>query len=132
MKPRTLSVHRISEEQLRRLMHVVQGICLHENGYFVIAEDIDWLIVLHVLFEQAIIRRGQRPPYRAFVSWMNTHVTLYHPAPKANRLSWMARRLADARHPWESLHAPQYAVRKWQVLYYHLTQLVTQAILLHQ
>ena len=35
MKPRTLSVHRISEEQLRRLMHVVQGICLHENGYCV-------------------------------------------------------------------------------------------------
>lgn len=131
MKKRILQVQRITEEQLRGLMLVVQGLCMHSNHYFIIAEDTDWLIVLHVLFEQEIIHKGQRPPYTAFETWMRTNVTLYQAAPKAARLSCIARRLADAHHPWESRFAPQYAVKKWKVLYHHLTQLVTQAILLH-
>ena len=132
MKRRLLTIQRISEEQLRGLMHVAQGLCLRENNYFIITEDADWLIVLHVLFEQEIIHKGKRPPYTAFESWLLSNVTLYHAAPKADRLSVMARRLADVHHPWQSTKAPQYAVRKWKALYHHLTKLVTQAILLHE
>ena len=55
---RQLTIRRISEEQLRGLMHVAQGLCLRENNYFIITEDIDWLIVIHVLFEQEIIHKG--------------------------------------------------------------------------
>ena len=129
---RQLTIHRISEEQLRGLMHVAQGLCLRENNYFIITEDIDWLIVLHVLFEQEIIHKGVRPPYAAFENWILSSVTLYNAAPNAYRMSVMARRLADAQHPWLSKYAPKYAVRKWQALYHHLTRLVTKAILLHQ
>ena len=131
MKPRKLCIRRISEEQLRGIMHVAQSLCLRENHYFIIAEDIDWLIVLFVLFEQEIIHKGQRPPYSAFESWIQSNVTLYNAAPNAYQLSVMARRLADAVRPWQSKHAPKHAVRKWQVLYHQLTQLVTQAIHLH-
>lgn len=129
---RVLTIHRISEEQLRGLMHVAQGLCLRENNYFIITEDIDWLIVIHVLFEQEIIHKGVRPPYAAFENWILSNVTLYNAAPNAYQMSVMARRLADAYHPWQSKKAPQYAVRKWQALYHHLTRLVTKAILLHQ
>ena len=129
---RVLQINRISEEQLRGLMHVAQGLCLRENNYFIITEDIDWLIVIHVLFEQEIIHKGVRPPYTAFENWILSNVTLYHAAPRAERISVVARRLADAHHPWQSKKAPQYAVRKWQALYHHLTRLVTKAILLHQ
>ena len=105
---------------------------MKENRYFIVTEDIDWLIVLHVLFEQEIIHKGVRPAYAAFENWILSNVTLYNAAPNAYRMSVMARRLADAHHPWQSKKAPQYAVRKWQALYHHLTRLVTQAILLHQ
>ena len=132
MKRRQLTIHRISEEQLRGLMHVAQGLCLRENNYFIITEDIDWLIVIHVLFEQEIIHKGVRSPYTAFENWILSNVTLYNAAPNAYRMSVMARRLADAHHPWQSKKAPQYAVRKWQALYHHLTQMVTNAIQLHE
>jgi hypothetical protein len=132
MTQRVLCIRRISEEQLRGLMHLAQGLCLRENNYFIITEDIDWLIVLHVLFEQEIIHKGVRPPYTAFENWILSNVTLYHAAPRAERISVVARRLADTHHPWQSKKAPQYAVRKWQALYHHLTRLVTKAILLHQ
>ncbi|MBR2451307.1 MAG: hypothetical protein IKB40_07440 [Paludibacteraceae bacterium] len=129
---RVLQINRISEEQLKDLLTHVQWLCMKENRYFIITEDIDWLIVIHVLFEQEIIHKGVRPPYTAFENWILSNVTLYHAAPRAEQLSVVARRLADAHHPWQSKKAPQYAVRKWQALYHHLTRLVTQAILLHQ
>ena len=132
MKRRLLNVQRISEEQLQELMHAAQGLRLRDNHYVIIAEDIDWYIVLYVLFEQHVIHKGQRPPYGAFEQWMLTHVTLYHAIPKAHRMSIIARRTADTAHPWESKHVPVYAVRKWQALYHYFTQLVTQAILLHE
>lgn len=131
MKRRVLNIQRISEEQLRGLIYVAQGLRLRSNNYVIIAEDTDWLIVLHVLFEQKIIHKGKRPPYAAFEKWILSNVTLYNAAPKAARLSVMARRIADAAHPWESRRAPKYAQRKWQVLYHHFTNLVTQAILLN-
>jgi hypothetical protein len=132
MKRRVLQVQRISEEQLRGLMHVAQGLRLRSNNYVIIAEDIDWYIVLYVLFEQGIINKGNRPPYAAFENWILSNVTLYNAAPNAYRMSVMARRLADATLPWESKHAPKYAVRKWQALYHYFTQMVTNAILLHE
>lgn len=132
MKKRILQVHRISEEQLRGLMYVAQGLRLRSNNYVIIAEDIDWYIVLHVLFEQGIINKGNRPPYAAFENWILSNVTLYNAAPNAYRMSVMARRLADATLPWESKHAPKYAVRKWQTLYHYFTQMVRNAILLHE
>lgn len=131
MKTRKLNIQCISEEQLRGLIHVAQGLRLRSNNYVIIAEDTDWLIVLHVLFEQKIIHKGKRPPYAAFEKWILSNITLYNAAPKAARLSVMARRIADASHPWQSKHAPKYAQRKWQALYHHFTNLVTQAILLN-
>ena len=128
MKRRVLQVQRISEEQLCGLMHVAQGLRLRSNNYVIIAEDIDWYIVLYVLFEQGIINKGNRPPYAAFENWILSNVTLYNAAPNAYRMSVMARRLADATLPWESKHAPKYAVRKWQALYHHFTQMVRNAI----
>jgi hypothetical protein len=133
MKRRVLNIHRISEEQLRGLMHVAQGLRLRSNNYFIIAEDIDWYIVLYVLFEQQVIHKGQRPPYTAFEKWTQSNVTLYNATPNAYRLSVMARRItADATLPWESKHAPKYAVRKWQALYHYFTQMVRNAIELHE
>ena len=132
MKRRTLHIHRISEEQLRGLMHVAQGLRLRSNNYVIIADDIDWYIVLYVLFEQGIINKGNRPPYAAFENWILSNVTLYNAAPNAYRMSVMARRLADATLPWESKHAPKYAVRKWQALYPYFTQMVRNAIELHE
>lgn len=133
MKRRTLQIHRISEEQLKYLLTHVQWLCMKENRYFIVVEDIDWYIVLYVLFEQQVIHKGQRPPYTAFEKWTQSNVTLYNAAPNAYRLSVMARRItADAALPWESKHAPKYAVRKWQALYHYFTQMVTNAILLHE
>jgi hypothetical protein len=132
MKRRVLQTNHINEEQLKYLLTHVQWLCMKENRYFIVVEDIDWYIVLHVLFEQGIINKGNRPPYAAFENWILSNVTLYNAAPNAYRMSVMARRLSDAQHPWLSKYAPKYAVRKWQALYHHLTRLVTQAILLHQ
>ena len=128
MKRRVLQINHISEEQLRGLMHVAQGLRLRSNNYVIIAEDIDWLIILNVLFEQKIIHKGKRPPYAAFENWILSNVTLYNATPNAYRMSVMARRLADATLPWESKHAPKYAVRKWQALYHYFTQMVRNAI----
>ena len=132
MKRRTLQIYRISEEQLKYLLTHVQWLCLKENRYFIVVEDIDWYIVLRVLFEQGIINKGNRPPYAAFENWILSNVTLYNAAPNAYRMSVMARRLADATLPWESKHAPKYAVRKWQALYHYFTQMVRNAIELHE
>lgn len=132
MKRRTLQIYRISEEQLKYLLTHVQWLCMKENRYFIVVEDIDWYIVLHVLFEQQVIHKGQRPPYTAFEKWTQSNLTLYNAAPNAYQISVMARRLADAALPWESKHAPKYAVRKWQALYHHFTQMVRNAIELHE
>jgi hypothetical protein len=132
MKRRVLQVKRISEEQLRGLMLVAQGLRLRSNNYVIIAENTDWLIILNVLFEQKIIHKGKRPPYVAFEKWMLSNVTLYNTAPNAYHISVMARRLADVTLPWESKHAPKYAVRKWQALYHYFTQMVRNAIELHE
>ena len=132
MKRRTLQIYRISEEQLRRLMHLAQGLRLRSNNYVIIAEDIDWLIILNILFEQKIIHKGKRPPYAAFEKWTQSNVTLYNAAPNAYQISMMARRVADAEYPWLSKHAPKYAIRKWQALYHHFTQMVVDAIWLNE
>ena len=130
MKQRVLQVQLISEEQLQRLLHVAQGLCMRDSNYFIIVEDIDWYVVLHVLFEQGVLKKGERPPYSAFVRWMKQHVTVYHEMPSAKRLSVVGRRLGGAEHPWQSVHAPRYAVKQWEALYHYLTRLVVQAILL--
>jgi hypothetical protein len=132
MKRRTLQIYRISEEQLRGLMHVVQGLRLRSNNYVIIAEDTDWLIILNVLFELKIIHKGKRPPYAAFEKWILSNVTLYNATPNAYQISMMARRVADAEYPWQSKHAPTYAIRKWQALYHYFTQMVRNAIELHE
>ena len=132
MKKRVLQVHRISEEQLRGLMYVAQGLRLRSNNYVIIAEDIDWLIILNVFFEQKIIHKGKRPPYAAFEKWILSNVTLYNATPNAYQISMMARRVADAEYPWLSKHAPKYAVRKWQALYHYFTQMVVDAIRLNE
>lgn len=132
MKKRILQIQHLTPEQLKYLLTHVQWLCMKENRYFIVVEDIDWYIVLHVLFEQGIINKGNRPPYAAFENWILSNVTLYNAAPNAYRMSVMARRLADATLPWESKHAPKYAVRKWQTLYHYFTQMVRNAILLHE
>lgn len=132
MKRRTLQIYRISEEQLKYLLTHVQWLCMKENRYFIVVEDIDWYIVLYVLFEQQVIHKGQRPPYTAFEKWTQSNVTLYNAAPNAYQISVMARRVADAEYPWQSKHAPKYAIRKWQALYHHFTQMVRNAIELHK
>ena len=132
MKKRILQIQHLTPEQLKYLLTHVQWLCMKENRYFIVVEDIDWYIVLHVLFEQGIINKGNRPPYAAFENWILSYVTLYNAAPNAYRMSVMARRLADATLPWESKHAPKYAVRKWQALYHYFTQMVRNAIELYE
>ena len=90
------------------------------------------LLLQYVLFEQGIINKGNRPPYAAFESWLLSNVALYNAAPNAYRMSVMARRVADAHHPWQSAKAPKYAVLKWQALYHYFTQMVRNAIELHE
>ena len=58
MKKRILQIQHLTPEQLKYLLTHVQWLCMKENRYFIVVEDIDWYIVLHVLFEQGIINKG--------------------------------------------------------------------------
>lgn len=125
MKKRILQVHRISEEQLRGLMHVAQGLRLRSNNYVIIAEDIDWYIVLLVLCHKGVIANEGKMPFKAFYTWIKQNeVPLYecHPTPK--RLSYIGRRVSDADFPWLSEHAPKYAIKKWEALYEYFGRMI--------
>ena len=125
MKRRVLQINHISEEQLRGLMHVAQGLRLRSNNYVIIAEDIDWYIVLLVLCRKRVIVNKGRMPYQAFHSWIKQNkVPLYDCEPTPKRLSYIGRKLADAEYPWLSQHAPQYAIKKWQALYEYFGRMI--------
>lgn len=125
MKRRVLQVQRISEEQLRGLMHVAQGLRLRSNNYVIIAEDIDWYIVLLVLCHKGVIVNEGRMPYQAFHAWIKQNkVPLYDCEPTPKRLSYIGRKVADAEYPWLSQHAPQYATKKWQALYEYFGRMI--------
>ena len=125
MKKRVLQVHRISEEQLRGLMHVAQGLRLRSNNYVIIAEDIDWYIVLLVLCHKGVITNKGKIPFKAFHTWIKQNeVPLYECQPDPKRLSYIGRKVADAEYPWLSQHAPQYATKKWQALYEYFGRMI--------
>ena len=125
MKRRTLHIHRISEEQLKYLLTHVQWLCMKENRYFIVVEDIDWYIVLRVLCHKGVIVNEGKMPFKAFYTWIKQNkVPLYecHPTPK--RLSYIGRKLADADFPWLSKHAPKYAIKKWEALYEYFGRMI--------
>lgn len=131
MKQRVLRVHRISEEQLKGLLHLVQGIVYKDPNNFVIRERNDWYIVLYILFEVGVVEKGKRPPYAAFARWMNAHVMMYRVGVDADMLGVMSRRLADGLYPWKSKNAPKDSVRRWEVINYHISQIVNKLVLLN-
>lgn len=125
MKRRTLHIHRISEEQLKYLLTHVQWLCMKENRYFIVVEDIDWYIVLLVLCHKGVIANEGKMPFKAFYTWIKQNeVPLYgcHPTPK--RLSYIGRRVSDAEFPWLSKHAPKYAIKKWEALYEYFGRMI--------
>ena len=117
MKQRALQMQGISEEQLQYLLTHVQWLCMKQNRYFIVVEDIDWYIVLRVLCRKRVIVNKGRMPYQAFHSWIKQNkVPLYDCEPTPKRLSYIGRKVADAEYPWLSQHAPQYAIKKWHLL----------------
>lgn len=125
MKRRVLQVQHLSQEQLTYLLTHVQWLCMKENHYFIIVEEIDWYIVLLVLCEKGIITNQGQMPFKAFYNWILQHdVPLYecHPTPK--RLSYIGRKVSGAAYPWESPHAPKHAIKKWQALYKYLGRMI--------
>lgn len=125
MKRRTLQIYRISEEQLKYLLTHVQWLCMKENRYFIVVEDIDWYIVLRVLCHKGVIVNEGKMPFKAFYTWIKQNeVPLYecHPTPK--RLSYIGRRVSDADFPWLSKHAPKYAIKKWEALYEYFGRMI--------
>lgn len=125
MKRRTLQIYRISEEQLKYLLTHVQWLCMKENRYFIVVEDIDWYIVLRVLCHKGVIINEGKMPFKAFYTWIKQNeIPLYecHPTPK--RLSYIGRRVSDADFPWLSKHAPKYAIKKWEALYEYFGRMI--------
>lgn len=125
MKRRTLQIYRISEEQLKYLLTHVQWLCMKENRYFIVVEDIDWYIVLRVLCHKGVIVNEGKMPFKAFYTWIKQNeVPLYDCEPTPKRLSYIGRRLSDADFPWLSKHAPKYAIKKWEALYEYLGRMI--------
>ena len=125
MKRRTLQIHRISEEQLKYLLTHVQWLCMKENRYFIVVEDIDWYIVLRVLCDKGVIVNEGKMPFKAFYTWIKQNeVPLYECPPTPKRLSYIGRRVSDAEYPWLSKHAPKYAIKKWEALYEYFGRMI--------
>lgn len=125
MKRRTLQIYRISEEQLKYLLTHVQWLCMKENHYFIVVEDIDWYIVLRVLCDKGVIVNEGKMPFKAFYTWIKQNeVPLYECQPTPKRLSYIGRKLADAEYPWLSKHAPKYAIKKWEALYEYFGRMI--------
>ena len=129
MKRRTLHIHRISEEQLKYLLTHVQWLCMKENRYFIVVEDIDWYIVLRVLCHKGVIVNEGKMPFKAFYTWIKQNeVPLYECQPTPKRLSYIGRRVSDAEFPWLSKHAPKYAIKKWEALYEYFGRMINDEI----
>ena len=125
MKRRTLHIHRISEEQLKYLLTHVQWLCMKENRYFIVVEDIDWYIVLRVLCHKGVIVNEGKMPFKAFYTWIKQNeVPLYECQPTPKRLSYIGRRVSDAEYPWLSKHAPKYSIKKWEALYEYFGRMI--------
>jgi hypothetical protein len=125
MKRRVLTIQRISEEQLKYLLTHVQWLCMKENRYFIVVEDIDWYIVLLTLCHKVVITNKGKMPFKAFYSWIKQHeVPLYECQPTPQRLSYIGRKVSDAEYPWLSEHAPQYAIKKWKALYEYFGRMI--------
>jgi hypothetical protein len=130
MKKRVLQVKRISEERLAYLLTHVQWLCMKENRYFIVVEEIDWYVVLLVLCEKGVITNQGQMPFKAFYSWIKQHdVPLYECEPNPKRLSYIGRKVSDAAYPWERPRAPKYAVKKWEALYKYFGRMVEGEIL---
>jgi hypothetical protein len=129
MTRRTLHIHRISEEQLKYLLTHVQWLCMKENRYFIVVEDIDWYIVLLVLCHKGVIVNEGKMPFKAFYTWIKQNeVPLYDCEPTPKRLSYIGRRVSDADFPWLSKHAPKYAIKKWEALYEYFGRMIDREI----
>lgn len=125
MKRRVLQIHHLSEKQLKYLLTHVQWLCMKENRYFIVAEDIDWYIVLLVLCHKGVIANKGKMPFQAFYSWIKQNdVPTYECQPKPKRISYISRKVSDAAYPWLSKYAPQYAIKKWQALYAYFGRMV--------
>ena len=130
MKKRILQIQHLTPEQLKYLLTHVQWLCMKENRYFIVVEDIDWYIVLLVLCKKVVIANQGQMPFKAFYSWIKQHnVPLYDSQPSPKRLSYIGRKLSDAAYPWESEKAPKYAVKKWEALYRYFGRMVDGEIL---
>ena len=125
MKRRVLQINHISEEQLKYLLTHVQWLCMKENRYFIVVEDIDWYIVLLTLCHKGVIGNKGKIPFKAFHTWIKQNeVPLYECQPDPKRLSYIGRQVADADYPWLSQNAPQYAIKKWQALYEYFGRMI--------
>ena len=126
---RQLTIRRISEEQLKYLLTHVQWLCMKENRYFIVVEDIDWYIVLRVLCHKGVIVNEGKMPFKAFYTWIKQNeVPLYECQPTPKRLSYIGRRVSDAEYPWLSKHAPKYAIKKWEALYEYFGRMINDEI----
>jgi hypothetical protein len=125
MKRRVLTIQRISEEQLKYLLTHVQWLCMKENRYLIVVEDIDWYIVLLTLCHKGVIVNEGKMPFKAFYTWIKQNeIPLYECQPTPKRLSYIGRRVSDADFPWLSKHAPKYAIKKWQALYEYFGRII--------
>lgn len=125
MKQRVLNIQRISEKQLKYLLTHVQWLCMKENRYFIVVEDIDWYIVILVLCHKGVIANKGKIPFQAFYSWIKQNdVPLYECEPTPKRLSYIGRKVSDAYYPWLSKQAPPYATKKWKALYEYFGRMI--------
>lgn len=130
MNRRVLCIQGISPEQLKHLLTKVQWLSLRATREFLINFDIDWYIILRVLCDQGLIVHQNRIPYAAFLRWITENeVPIYRSLPSEKFLRYIAKRVCDAKYPWQSKKAPWYLInpKKWEVLYWYFSKMIEEA-----
>jgi hypothetical protein len=84
---------------------------------------------LRVLCDLDVIAYDDRIPFSAFIRWIKEHeVPTYYYTPKVEDLRYLSSRLANEKYPWQSKYAPKYCKKEWELLYWHFTTMVREAM----
>ena len=119
------------EQTLRVLTRIQQFYINDELGrMWLVCEDWDWLAILQWLQDNGLFKNNpKRPPLKAFENWLNEnnvpHVRAHY---TAYEMSLAHRRIGGARYPWNDVNVDLGMIRRWRIMYYQLSRLLSGQI----
>ena len=114
-------------ETLDQVLERIQRMYIPER-FILVWEDWDWIVVLQCMQDHGLFKSNpKRPPLGAFIHWLEKHnIPQYRTHASVYEMSLANRSIRNARYPWADVVWEPHVLRRWRILYRHLSKMLLE------